>query len=39
MKMEDKNDDTMTDRGIYSDDALLDKKSNETYENILICDI
>ena len=37
--MENKNDDTMTNRGIYSGDALLDKKSNETYENILIYDI
>ena len=37
--MESKNNDTMTDRGIYSGDALLDKKSNETYENILIYDI
>ena len=32
-------DDIMTDRDIYYVDTLLDKKSYETYENILIYDI
>ena len=29
-------DDIMTDKDIYSGDILLDKKSNNTYENLLI---